>query len=139
MTEIVPLKKGDVLVPLKDSAWSAYKEARVIAVETIRGVEQAWVDTIPAYGGISTLNVLSVNTLRRGWERKPTFFQVGKEYVWQRVYVNAETYKIMDIYQIENPATHDGHLSAFAIVTDAYGKQFGSSLTVGDFRRMKLK
>lgn len=138
MTVTVPLKKGDLLVPNDGGTWERnYVEAEVRAVETIRGVDQAWVDLKGRAGG-STLHSLSVATLRAGWTRKPTFFQVGKSYTWVRVYLNPETFKVMDTYAIENPMSQGDALSAFAIVTNQYGKQYGTSLSTSDFRRMKL-
>lgn len=138
MTTVVPLKKGDRLVPNPSSTWGlSWVEAEVMAVEFVGGIEQAWIKLTPKSGGSSTLNTISVDTLRRTWQRKPTFYKIGGSYVWQRVYVNPETFKILDVFQVQNPATPGDKFSAFAICTDSYGKQYGTSLNASDFSRMK--
>lgn len=137
MTTVVPLKKGDRLVPKGDSTWAlSWTEAEVLAVETVNGTEQAWLKLKPK-NGFSTLHTLTVDGLRKSWERKPTFYKIGESYTWQRVYINPETFKILDVYQVENPIAPGDKLSAFAICTDAYGKQYGTSLNASDFSRMK--
>lgn len=138
MTTVVPLKKGDLLVPKAGSSWNiSWVEAEVMAVEFINGIEQAWVKLKPK-SGPSAMNTLSVQALRKGWERKPTFYKIGESYTWQRAYVNPETFKIMDVYEVESPAAPDDRFYAFAICTDSYGKQCGTSLNAYDFSRMKL-
>lgn len=138
MTNVVPLKKGDVLVPQSDSTWSVnWVEGEIIDVTTVNGVKQAWINLKPVNGS-STLHTLTVEGLRKSWKRKPTFYSIGKTYTWRRATLHTETFKIMDVFSVENPLSSDYRFSAFAIVTDYTGKRYGTSLNVSDFNRMKL-
>lgn len=139
MTTVVPLKKGDRLVPNSSSTWGlSWVEAEVMAVEFVNGIEQAWVRLKPKNGGSSTLNTISVQALRRGWERKPSFYKIGKSYVFQNGGFTPDTYKVVEVYAIENPLSPSYKFSAFAICTESSGRQYGTSLNVSDFSRMKL-
>jgi hypothetical protein len=87
---------------------------------------------------VSTLHTLTVEGLRAGWTRKPTFFQVGKTYVWNR-YPGGESYKVLDTYLIDKPISPEHDMYAFAVCTEGTGKQYGTSLSRGDFKNLKLK
>lgn len=139
MTNVVPLKKGDRLVPQLGSTWAiSWAEAEVLDVQFVNGIEQAWVKLSRGGGSTSwTLNSISVNALRKGWERKPSFYQIGKTYEWSSSYAT-EKFKILDIYLMDNPVIPSEKHVAFAFATDAYGKQYGTSLSASDFKRMKL-
>ncbi|AZF95860.1 hypothetical protein SEA_OLICIOUS_73 [Streptomyces phage Olicious] len=137
MTETVPLKIDEILLPMEGSSWalSGYKQLKLVAKTELGGTEQWWCEITSRHA--TTMTTLSTYTLRQGWVRKPTFFQVGKTYTWSSGYSD-ETFLVKELFQIPNPQSRGEDVSAFAVVTDSWGKQFGMSLSRSDFRRMKL-
>lgn len=136
MTAIVPLKIDEILVPIEGSSWdlNGYKQAKLVAKTELSDTEQWWCEITSRYA--TTMTTMSTRTLRTGWVRKPTFFQVGKTYTWSRY--DGETYLVKELFQIPNPQSRGEDVSAFAVVTNSWGKQYGMSLSRSDFRRMKL-
>ncbi|UJQ86908.1 hypothetical protein SEA_TREAT_73 [Streptomyces phage Treat] len=137
MTETVPLKIDEILVPKEGTTWdlNGYKQLKLVSVNKLAGTEQWWCEMTSRHG--TTMTTFSTYTLRKGWVRKPTFFQVGKTYTWNAGY-GGETFLVKEIFQIENPQSRGEDVSAFAVATNSWGKQYGMSLSRSDFRRMKL-
>jgi hypothetical protein len=136
MTEVVPLKAGEILVPKKGTNWdlSRYKQIKLVAVSNVGDIEQWWCEVVSNYN--TTMATFSTHALRKGWERKPSFFQVGKVYGFLR-YDAGETFKVMDIYQMENPYPGSEGRVAMSIATDRDGRNYGMTLSSNDFKKMR--
>ena len=141
MTSTVPLKHGDVLVPLKGTAWdhNQWRELEVVSIAVVKGVTQHWVKMTDAHG-FTTMDTLNLGTLRKGWTRKEKFFKIGATYQFANLnkFIVGDTYRVIEIYHIDDPMTSGHAQSAFAIAKDGLtGKQYGTSLTLSDFERME--
>lgn len=133
MTNVVPLKVGEILVPIKGSSWdlTGYTQAELISSATIHGAEQWWCKVIGKNG--TTMTTFSTRLLRRGWVRRERFFKIGSTYKFNNR-VTSDTYKILDVYEIENPLYSSNATSAFAVAKDRMtGRQYGISLSGSDF------
>lgn len=140
MTSSVPLKDGELLVPIKGTAWAnnQWKELEILSSKAVKGITQYWVKMTDGHG-FTTLDTLNIGTLRQGWERKEKFYRVGVKYKFASVakFAVSDTYKIVEVYHIDNPLTPADSLMAFAVATDAMTqKNYGTSLTLSDFNKM---
>ncbi|UVD39737.1 hypothetical protein SEA_ROSEPHARIE_74 [Streptomyces phage RosePharie] len=140
MTSTVPLKDGEVLVPIKGTTWAdlGWKQLEIVSSTRSDGVTQYWV-RMTDRNNITTLNTLNLGTLRRGWERKEKFFKAGVEYRFAHVskFSVHDTYKVVELYQIDDPLTPGHAQAAFAVGKDGMtGRQYGTSLTLSDFEKM---
>jgi hypothetical protein len=139
MASTVPLKVGDVLVPIKGTTWEAlnWRQLEVMSQTRHKDVTQYWVKMMQE-NGTETLHTLNLGTLRDGWTRKEKFFKVGSRYRFDTSkWVVSDEYRIMEVYTVSDPLTPDDDAVAFAVAKDAMtGKQYGTSLTRSDFDKM---
>ncbi len=141
MTSTVPLKPGEVLVPIKGTTWAdlGWKQLEIVSTTRDKGVTHYWV-RMTDRSNITTLNTLNLGTLRAGWERKEKFFKLGVRYKFANAskFSVHDTYKIVELYLVDDPLTPGHAQSAFAIGKDGMtGKQYGTSLTLSDFEKME--
>lgn len=130
----VPLKADDILVPSKLTSWDAsFREVRVVSVTAIKGKEYAWLEWTPKTGS-TFLDTLSVEDLRKGFVRKPSFFRLGKTYKFPGS--RDDTWTILDLYQIDNPTSWSGRQKAVARMVQPDGMTDIQTLSVHDFQRM---
>lgn len=141
MTSIVPLNVGEVLVPIKGTTWdhNQWKELEIMSSATVKGVSQFWVKMTDQHG-FTTMDTLNIGTLRKGWERKSTFFKVGKTYKFSsNKWTVSDLYRVIEVAHVDDPLTPNDDVIAFVIAKDSMsGRQYGTSLTRNDFSKMVL-
>jgi len=141
MTSTVPLKVGEVLVPIKGTTWdeNQWKELEIMSSATVKGVSQYWVKMTDQHG-FTTMNTLNISTLRSGWVRKDSFFKVGKTYKFaSNKWTVSDLYRVIEVAHVDDPLTPSDDVIALAIAKEsAYGRQYGTSLTRNDFSKMVL-
>lgn len=132
---LVPLKEGEVLVPVKGTAWATrWKELRLVNSHRFKGVTYWWVE-MTSTGGDAHLDTMSIGTLRTTWERKAKFYQIGKTYKFRNV-GRTDTWTVLDIYTVDKVAIFDSKHKAVARMDTADGMQDIQTLSQADFDRM---
>lgn len=141
MASTVPLKTGEVLVPIKGTTWdqNQWKELEIMSSATVKGVSQFWVKMTDQHG-FTVMDTMNIGTLRRGWERKSTFFVVGKTYKFAaNKWTISDLYRVIEVAHVDDPLTPSDDVIAFVIAKDVTsGRQYGTSLTRNDFSKMVL-
>src|SRR5690606_11108318 len=141
MTNTVPLKVGEVLVPIKGTTWDEkqWKELEIMSSATVKGVSEYWVKMTDQHG-FARMNTLNISTLRSGWVRKDSFFKVGKTYKFaSNKWTVSDLYRVIEVAHVDDPLTPSDDVNALAIAKEsAYGRQYGTSLTRNDFSKMVL-
>lgn len=130
----VPLKVSEVLVPKAGTSWNTtYKSFTLLGVVTEDGYRY-WTGTLRTKGGTKTIEAFSETMLRNGWQRKSTFFRVGKTYKFQSG--RNDQWTVWDIYSVENPAAGASKRKAVAKMTAEDGTTDIQTLNDYDFERM---
>ncbi|ATW69365.1 hypothetical protein HWB40_gp27 [Streptomyces phage Manuel] len=141
MASTVPLKLGEVLVPIKGTTWdkNQWKELEIMSSATVKGVSQYWVKMTDQHG-FTTMDTLNIGTLRSGWVRKDSFFKVGKTYKFEaNKWTVSDLYRVIEVAHVDDPLTPNDDVIAFVIAKDSVsGRQYGTSLTRNDFSKMVL-
>jgi len=128
----VPLKVGEVLVP-KPGMWPSYSEVELKAEVKFKGKVYWALAMTPKSGSPSFLDTMSEDNLRGGWVRKSTFFRLGKTYGFKS---REDTWKILDLYQLENGIWGDDKKAVALLTYTASGQTDIQTLSADDFSRM---
>lgn len=132
MTAIVPLKEGEVLVPIDGSAWqSRWKEIKLISCHWFKNTTYWWVEMTDKSGS-THIDTMNVGTLRTNWERKEKFYKVGKVYKFPN---REDTWTVLDLYEVARPA-YGNKVKAVARMDTPAGLSDIQTLSADDFRRM---
>ena len=130
------LKVGLKLKPTMSSMFRlTFSEAELIQRTEHNGSTYWWAKAT-ALSGIVTLETFSAQALAL-WEPVPTFFQVGKKYISVNATTHYAKYKVLDVYEVDNPESEADRITAVAKITQSDGREYISTLGVSDFARMK--
>lgn len=131
MSIVVPLKAGEILVP-KPGSWNSYTRVELKAEIEFKSMT-FWSIVMTNKNGSQHLDTLREDVLREGWVRKPSFFQLGKTYGFKS---RQDTWKILDLYQLENGVFGDDKKAVALMTYKTNGKTDIQALSLDDFDRM---
>lgn len=133
MTDIVPLRAGEVLVP-KPGLWTSFMEVETYSSRQFKGKTYWWVE-MTSVGGASHLDTLSEDTLRKGFVRKPSFYRVGKKYKFRGL--RDTIWTILDVYVIDPDNPNSESIAVARKSEPSWGGVGIERLTKNDFSRME--
>ncbi len=125
-----------------DPVWNRqYRTAQVMAVHRPANpsdTEQVWIRFYEEKNGEKktlAYDTRSLLNITAKWELVPQFFQIGKTYVFNGS-TQGNKHTVLDVYEVENPASERERMVAVLRVEDTDGYQYITTGIPFDFERM---